>query len=50
MLSLDFIYFATRDVDSTARHYVDVLGADLRWDVRGTGTVVACVILAGEPD
>jgi hypothetical protein len=34
-LSLDFIYVPTRDVDSTARHYVDVLGADLRRKVRG---------------
>lgn len=47
-LSLDFIYVPTRHVDSTARHYVDVLGADLRWKVRGMGTVVACVTLAGE--
>jgi hypothetical protein len=47
-LSLDFIYVPTSDVDSTARHYVEVLGADLRWKVRGMGTVVACVSLAGE--
>ena len=38
----------TSDVDSTARHYVEVLGADLRWKVRGMGTVVACVSLAPE--
>jgi hypothetical protein len=47
-LSLDFIYVPTGDVDSTVRDYVDVLGADLRWKVRGMGTVVACVTLAGE--
>lgn len=47
-LSLDFIYVPTRDVDSTARYYVEVLGADLRWKVRGMGTVVACVSLAAE--
>ena len=47
-LSLDFIYVPTGDVDSTARHYVEVLGGDLRWKVRGMGTVVACVTLAGE--
>ncbi|MDP1805248.1 MAG: hypothetical protein Q8K72_08795 [Acidimicrobiales bacterium] len=46
-LSLDFIYIPTGDVDSTARHYVEVLGADLRWKVRGMGTVVACVTMAG---
>ncbi len=44
-LSLDFIYVPTADVDSTAAHYVDVLGAHLRWKVRGMGTVVACVEL-----
>ena len=42
-LSLDFIYVPTADVDSTVAHYVDVLGANLRWKVRGMGTVVACV-------
>ena len=47
-LSLDFIYVPTSDVDSTARHYVEALGADLRWKVRGMGTVVACVTLAAE--
>jgi len=38
---LDFIYVPTADVDSTVDHYVDVLGADFRWKVRGMGTVVA---------
>jgi hypothetical protein len=38
----------TADVDSTARHYVEALGADLRWKVRGMGTVVACLTVAGE--
>ncbi len=47
-LSLDFIYVPTSDVDSTVRHYVEVLGADLRWKVRGMGTVVACLTVAGE--
>ncbi len=45
-LSLDFIYVPTADVDVTVRHYVEVLGADLRWKVRGMGTVVACLRLA----
>lgn len=43
MLSLDFIYVPTADVDVTVDHYVRVLGADLRWKVRGMGTVVACL-------
>jgi len=46
-LSLDFIYVPTSDVDTTARHYVEVLGAELRWKVRGMGTVVACLAVAG---
>jgi hypothetical protein len=47
-LSLDFVYVPTADVDSTARHYVEAFGADLRWKVRGMGTVVACVVLPGQ--
>lgn len=35
----------TADVDSTAAHYVEVLGGRLRWKVRGMATVVACVEL-----
>ena len=46
-LSLDFIYLPTPDVDSTARHYLHVFHAELRWKVRGMGTVVACVEVAG---
>jgi len=34
-------------VDVTVDHYVGVLGGDLRWKVRGMGTVVACVTLSG---
>ena len=34
-------------MDDTVDHYVDVLGADLRWKVRGMGTVVACLTVAG---
>jgi hypothetical protein len=43
---LDFIYVPTSDVDTTVRHYIEVLGAGLRWKVRGMGTVVACVTLS----
>ena len=40
-LSLDFVYVPTDDVDGTAARYVDELGAELLWKVRGMGTVVA---------
>lgn len=33
-------------MDDTVDHYVRVLGADLRWKVRGMGTVVACVTVS----
>ncbi len=46
-LSLDFIYVPTPDVDVTARHYVEVFQAELRWKVRGMGTVVACLVVPG---
>jgi hypothetical protein len=46
-LSLDFIYVPTADVDVTADAYVDLFGADLRWKVRGMGTIVACLAMAG---
>ena len=47
-LSLDFIYVPTLDVDVSVRHYVEGLGAQLRWKVRGMGTVVACLTLAAD--
>ncbi|HEX2048225.1 MAG TPA: hypothetical protein VHF27_10695, partial [Acidimicrobiales bacterium] len=47
-LSLDFIYVPTADVDSTARQYVGVLQAELRWKVRAMGTVVACLGVPGD--
>ncbi len=43
--SLDFVYVPTEDVDATARAYVEGLGGQLRWKVRGMGTTVACVRL-----
>jgi hypothetical protein len=39
--SLDFLYVPTDDVDASARRYVEELGAELVWKVRGMGTVVA---------
>ena len=41
--SLDFVYVPAADVDVTAHRYVDQLGAELVWKVRGMGTVVACL-------
>ena len=35
-------------MDSTVRHYVEAFGAELRWKVRGMGTVVACLELPGD--
>ena len=42
-VSLDYVYVPTDDVDATARRYVDDLGAELVFKVRGMGTVVACL-------
>src|SRR4051812_34110789 len=47
-LSLDYVYVPTRDVDDAARRYVEELGAELVWKVRGMGTVVACLRMADE--
>ena len=47
-LSLDFLYVPTADVDATARDYVEAMGAELVWKVRGMGTVVACLRVAEE--
>ena len=41
--SLNFVYVPTEDVAATAQRYVRELGADLVWQVRGTGTTVACL-------
>jgi hypothetical protein len=41
--SLDFVYTPTRDVDAAVAHYVDTLGAHLRWKVRAMTTTVAAV-------
>jgi hypothetical protein len=41
--SLDYIYVPAADVDGEASRYVDVLGAELVWKVRGMGTTVACL-------
>ena len=41
--SLDFVYTPTADVDAAVDHYVQALGAELRWQVRAMGTTVAAV-------
>jgi hypothetical protein len=46
--SLDFVYVPTRDVPASARAYVEQLGAELVWQVRGMGTVVACLRVSGD--
>jgi hypothetical protein len=46
--SLDFVYVPTEDVDASASRYVDELGAELVWKVRGLGTVVACLRVSDE--
>ena len=46
--SLDYIYVPAADVDAEVSRYVEVLGAELIWKVRGMGTTVACVRL-GQP-
>ena len=46
--SLDYIYVPSTDVDGEAQGYVETLGAELIWKVRGMGTTVAC-LRVGEP-
>jgi hypothetical protein len=46
--SLDFVYVPTEDVDASARRYVEELGAELVWKVRGMGTLVACLRASSE--
>ncbi len=45
--SLDFVYVPTADVDAVAAEYVEKMGATMEWKVRGMGTVVACLRVAG---
>jgi hypothetical protein len=46
--SLDYIYTPAADVDGEVQRYVETLGAELIWKVRGMGTTVACVRV-GDP-
>jgi hypothetical protein len=47
--SLDFIYVPTDDVNAAARAYIDQLGAEMVWKVRGMSTVVACLRVGDGP-
>ena len=44
--SLDYIYIPAADVDGETQRYVQALGAELVWKVRGMGTTVACLRVA----
>ena len=46
--SLDYIYVPVADVDGETVGYVQTLGAELVWKVRGMDTTVAC-LRVGEP-
>ena len=46
--SLDYVYVPTADVDASAARFVEDLGAELVWKVRGMGTVVACLRVAAD--
>jgi len=46
--SLDFVYTPVDDVDAAARAWVDAVGGELVWRVRGFGALVACVRVASE--
>lgn len=43
LLSLDFLYVPSSNVDRDIAEHVEALGAELEWKVRAMGTVVACV-------
>jgi len=45
--SLDFVYVPTADVDASISRYVEDLGAEVVWKIRGMGTVVGCVRVSG---
>ena len=47
--SLDFVYLPARDFETILRHYIEDLGGELIWRVRGMGTIVAHVRLSPEP-
>ena len=49
--SLDFVYMPSGDVATEARHFTDVLGAELEFAIEAFGARVAMVKLAdGPPD
>lgn len=44
--SLEYLYVPARDVDAAVQSYVERLGAELVWKVRGMSTTVACLRVA----
>jgi hypothetical protein len=46
--SLDFLYVPAADVEAAVDRYVDGLGAELVWFVRGMGTTVAAVRVSAD--
>src|SRR5215475_6201326 len=46
--SLDYVYVPAADIDGEVLRYVQTLGAELVWKVRGMGTTVAC-LRVGDP-
>ena len=46
VLSLDFLYTPTDDVDAAIAQHVEAFGAVLEWKVRAMDTVVACLRVA----
>lgn len=48
LLSLDFLYTPSDDVDGAARHCVEGLGGELVWRIEVAGTLVAAVRVARE--
>jgi hypothetical protein len=46
LLSLDFVYTPTEDVDAAIKQHIEGFGAQLEWKVRAMGTAVACLRVA----
>jgi hypothetical protein len=43
LLSLDFVYTPTDDIDAAIQQHLEGFGAELEWKVRAMETVVACL-------
>jgi hypothetical protein len=49
LISLDFVYVPCANVGAASVEYVETLGAELVWKVRGMGTTVACLRIGDGP-